>query len=89
LKEFSENVVGKDISSGHNFLDETEKYDSIITNPPFSLAYEFIQKAKTLTDYFAFLLPPSYLHGKKGLITFILTQTSLYQEFMYSLAIQC
>lgn len=59
------NVVSKDISIGEDFLKETERYDGIITNPPFSLAFEFIQKAKTLTDYFAFLLPLSYLHGKK------------------------
>jgi hypothetical protein len=65
LKENGLNVIGKDISQGQNFLEETEKYDAIVTNPPFSLAYEFIQKAKTITDYFAFLLPLSYLHGKK------------------------
>lgn len=59
------NVVGKDLSLGQDFLQETERYDAIITNPPFSIAYEFIQKAKTLTNYFAFLLPLSYLHGKK------------------------
>jgi 23S rRNA G2445 N2-methylase RlmL len=46
----------------HNF---SEKFDFIITNPPFSLAYEFIQKAKQIaTHKFAFLLPLSYLHGK-------------------------
>ena len=49
-----------------NFLFDTNEYDYIITNPPFSLAYEFIQKAKFLTrKKFAFLLPLSYLHGKK------------------------
>jgi 23S rRNA A1618 N6-methylase RlmF len=48
-----------------NFLLQTETYDYVITNPPFSLAYEFVQKAKQLaTKKFAFLLPLSYLHGK-------------------------
>ena len=65
LQEKNLNVTGKDLSLGQDFLEETERYDAIITNPPFSLAYEFIKKAKTLTDYFAFLLPLSYLHGKK------------------------
>lgn len=65
LKEKGLNAVGKDIFNGEDFLLKTEKHDAIVTNPPFSLAYEFIQKAKTLTDYFAFLLPLSYLHGKK------------------------
>ena len=49
-----------------NFLNDTNQYDYIITNPPFSLAYEFILQAKRLaTKQFAFLLPLSYLHGKK------------------------
>jgi hypothetical protein len=46
-------------------LKEINKFDTIITNPPFSLAFEFIQKAKEISNYFAFLLPLSYLHGKK------------------------
>lgn len=49
-----------------NFLFETNQYDYIITNPPFSLAYEFICKAKSIArEKFAMLLPLSYLHGKK------------------------
>lgn len=65
LKEFGFNVIAKDLSLGQDFLQETQKYEAIITNPPFSLAYEFIQKCKELTNYFALLLPLSYLHGKK------------------------
>ena len=65
LKEMNLNVVGKDLSAGQDFLQEFEKYDAIITNPPFSIAFEFIQKCKKLTNYFALLLPLSYLHGKK------------------------
>ena len=49
-----------------NFLNETGCYDYIITNPPFSLAMEFIKKAKVVaTKKFALLLPLSYLHGKR------------------------
>jgi len=49
-----------------DFLKETKHYDYIITNPPFSLALEFVLKAKEITNKkFAFLLPLSYLHGKK------------------------
>lgn len=65
LQKYGYNVIARDISTGFDFLKETERYDAIITNPPFSLAFEFIQKSKTLTDYLAFLLPLSYLHGKK------------------------
>lgn len=48
-----------------DFLKETRKFDYIITNPPFSLAREFILTAKKVaTKKFCFLLPLSYLHGK-------------------------
>jgi hypothetical protein len=46
LKLLPEHAIGKDIQ--HNFLNETDKYDNIITNPPFSIAYEFIKKAKQI-----------------------------------------
>ena len=49
-----------------NFLWEMDNYDYVITNPPFSLSLQFIQKAKSVaTKKFAFLLPLAYLHGKK------------------------
>ena len=49
-----------------NFLWETGEYDYIVTNPPFSIAFEFIQRAKLVAkSKFAFLLPLSYLHNKK------------------------
>jgi len=64
LKEKTNNVIAYDIEK--NFLSETKQYDYIITNPPFSIAYEFIVKAKQVAKKkFAFLLPLSYLHGKK------------------------
>jgi len=56
-------VVSYDIEA--NFLIESIKYEQIVTNPPFSLAYEFILKAKEVSERFAMLLPLSYLHGKK------------------------
>lgn len=49
-----------------DFLLEEKKYDYLITNPPFSLAFEFIQTAKKVVKRkFALLLPLSYLHGKQ------------------------
>ena len=49
-----------------NFLWDYDNYNYIITNPPYSLAFEFIQKAKQISKLkFAFLLPLYYLHGKK------------------------
>lgn len=61
-------VDGFEIKYGDNFIlkENIKKYNNIITNPPFSLAHEFIQKAKSIyTDKIAFLLPLSYLHGQK------------------------
>lgn len=59
------NVTSYDIESGTDFLDEDRRFDFIITNPPFSLAKEFIEKAIETAPRFAFLLPLSYLHGKE------------------------
>lgn len=49
-----------------DFLRETGRYDTVLTNPPFSLAQEFVIKAKGVAKKrICFLLPLSYLHGKK------------------------
>jgi hypothetical protein len=60
-------VMGTDISNnGLNFLEFNGETHNIITNPPFSLAFEFIEKAKEVsTRKIAMLLPLSYLHGQK------------------------
>ena len=63
LKEEYNNITYYDKEV--DFLKETRHFDTIVTNPPFSLAYEFIQKAKQVSDVFYFLLPLNYLHGKK------------------------
>jgi hypothetical protein len=62
-----------------NFLDEEKEYDYIITNPPFTLAKEFIKKAKIVArKKFAFLLPLSYLHGEAR-------YNEVYKDLEYSL----
>ena len=49
-----------------NFLQSNGNIDNIITNPPFSLALEFILKAKEIyRNKIAFFMPLSYLHGLK------------------------
>lgn len=48
-----------------DFLTYEIKSDNIITNPPFSLAMEFVLKAKELANNkIAFFLPLTYLHGQ-------------------------
>jgi hypothetical protein len=54
-----------DLAQGKDFLEETRSFDIVLTNPPFSLAYEFIMKAKQIAqESIIMLLPLSYLHGK-------------------------
>lgn len=63
LNEYGFNSVNYDKEK--DFFTEKGFFDWIITNPPYSLAFEFIKKAKTCTNNIAMLLPLSYLHGKK------------------------
>lgn len=55
------NVIGSDIITGHDFLmyEPEHKYDVIITNPPYDLKKEFLERAYSLGKPFAFLLPTS------------------------------
>ena len=51
-------VIATDILTGHNFLKwQPDKYDCIITNPPFSLKQEFLERCYKLGKPFALLLP--------------------------------
>jgi len=62
LKNFGFIVVGK---SKENFLKTIKKYDCIITNPPYSLKYEFLERCYKLRKPFALLMPLTALEGKK------------------------
>jgi hypothetical protein len=51
-------VIGTDINNGKDFLtSQPEKYDCIVTNPPFILKQQFLERAYQLQKPFAFLLP--------------------------------
>jgi hypothetical protein len=66
LKNKGYNAIGTDILTGHSFLTYTpEKFDCIITNPPFSLKEKFLIRAYELGKPFAFLLPLTTFEGKK------------------------
>ena len=52
--------------SGVDFLKSNKRVANIVTNPPFQLAYEFIEQGlKLADDCLALLLPIRYLTGKK------------------------
>ena len=61
-----QNCVGTDIQTGTDFLKEDiGPVDWIITNPPLSLADEFIIRAAEFDVPFAFLLKSQYWYARK------------------------
>ena len=62
---------GTDISEGFDFLSPDvfkrllTGFDWIITNPPFSLAEDFIRRAAKIEKPFAFLLKSQYWHASR------------------------
>lgn len=64
ISNLIEGCVAYDIET--DFFKEEKKYDTIITNPPFSKSFQFIKKSKEIANKkIILLLPLSYLHGKK------------------------
>jgi len=59
-------VVGTDIVDGVDFLTtaDTPPVDAIITNPPYGLAQEFIERALACAPLVAMLLRTDYDHAK-------------------------
>jgi len=58
LRDFGFVTFGTDITAGFDFrMFEPVDYDCIITNPPFSIKQEFLERAYILGKPFAFLLP--------------------------------
>ena len=64
LDEYGHQVIASDIATGDDFLEMSDNLPNVITNPPFSLALEFVEHAKTVaTSRIAMLLPLDFLHG--------------------------
>jgi hypothetical protein len=63
IKSFSDkgySIFGTDILSGYDFLKyepDPKTYECIVTNPPYSLKQQFLERAYQLGKPFAFLLP--------------------------------
>ncbi len=66
LLEKGYDVIGTDIQTGTDFLSTKTTFgaDWIITNPPFSLAEQFIQKCINHRKPFALLLKSQFWHAK-------------------------
>ena len=66
LRENGYNVIGTDILDGHDFLTwKPEKFDCIITNPPYSLKEKFLERCYELQKPFALLLPLTTFETQK------------------------
>ena len=69
--EYGYKVIGTDIQTGTDFITAPfRECDWIITNPPFSLAEQFIRRANESGRPFAFLLKSQYWHSAKRLKLF-------------------
>ena len=59
-------VVATDILNGHDFLHwQPDNWDCIVTNPPYSLKHEFLERAYGLGKPFALLLPLTTFETKR------------------------
>jgi len=66
LREMGFKVVGTDILTGHDFLScAPPEFDCIITNPPYSLRYEFIERCYELGKPWAMLMTLTTLEGRR------------------------
>lgn len=71
LQTYFETVYTTDILDGTDFLKSSiDAADWIITNPPFSLAEDFIRRAAKMEKPFAFLLKSQYWHASKRMALF-------------------
>ena len=67
LIEHGYSVIGTDILDGHNFFEWTPAiWDALITNPPYSIKYEWIERCYALGRPFALLLPVETLGAAKA-----------------------
>jgi len=66
FKEQGFKVIGSDISMGVNFLTQRpETFDCIITNPPYSIKQQFLERCYFLGKPFALLLPLTTFETQK------------------------
>lgn len=65
LKENGNKVITTHLNTNFNFIidEPTFDYDIIVTNPPYSLKDEFIERCYALDKPFALLLPITALEG--------------------------
>ena len=66
LTDYGFDVVGTDILNGYDFLTyKPDKFDCIITNPPFKYKQQFLERCYEIGKPFALLLPLTTLETSK------------------------
>lgn len=70
IKNYGHEVIATDLNTGTDYLKTEGKADVIITNPPFNLSAEFIEKALNEADIVAMVLKSQYWHAKKRIDLF-------------------
>jgi hypothetical protein len=64
-------VVDSDILTGHNFFEfEPQSWDCLVTNPPYSIKYQWLRRCYALRKPFALLLPVEVIGTKTGQMLF-------------------
>lgn len=72
LYKAGHDVVGSDILQGCNFFEhEPEHWDCLVTNPPYSIKYQWLERCYALGKPFALLLPVETLGAQRAQALFI------------------
>lgn len=70
IKTYGHKVIETDIATGNDYLHSSRIADAIITNPPFNLSQQFIEKALGEVNIVAMLFKSQYWHAKKRISLF-------------------
>lgn len=65
MNKYGLKAAGNDLQQGYNFLVDREPRECIVTNPPFSFAFEFAIRSLQLSDEVFLLLRLNFLASKK------------------------
>ena len=71
FRGFGFDVIASDLINGANFFEfEPETWDCLITNPPYSIKYQWLERCYQLSRPFALLLPVETLGARSAQVFF-------------------